>query len=652
MSRTTALVVILCLLIPSATFARTWQIEPDSTGDAPSIQAGIDSAAAGDTVLALSGLYLEYRIALKSGITLLSETGLPDCVMISGLFQDHVFYCDGVDASTVIEGFTITGGSGRGAAPWPENCGGGIFLRDSSPSIRNCRIHGNFAADKGGGVFCLGGSSPLLFSVTFTDNESWGHGGGLASDSGATPTVTNCIFDGNDAGVGGGGAACTRGANAGFYGSVFQQNQGHEGGALVVRDSTDVVVTGCDFIENRGRYVGGAVEVAHSSSARISRCLFQDNSAGDDGGAVRAESNGSFLEINRCDFVGNSSDYRGGGAIFTWGGSHTIENCTFTSQNVGSNYYGGALELRDNTSALVSGCTFTSNHCGGDGGAIYARNFSPEIIDCRFEGNSAGDGGAIFLHGESPTNIRDCVFFGNMGSRGAAIQVSGPDGGVGGTVVNCTFHGNQSNQHGSGIYLKKASPTIENSILAFGLLSEAVYCDDTLSAPVLICSDVFGNAGGDWVGCLEGQDSQNGNLSLDPLFCDAEFGDLTLDAVSPCLNAPGCGQIGAFGQGCDVVTVVASDETYPAGVFRLSVWPNPTRGSVHFQVAPSKASLQTLRIYDIRGRVVRVFEAVRSNGLIGWDGADSRGRPVGPGIYFARLDNGAESETKRFALIR
>jgi hypothetical protein len=44
---------------------------------------------------------------------------------------------------------------------------------------------------------------------------------------------------------------------------------------------------------------------------------------------------------------------------------------------------------------------------------------------------------------------------------------------------------------------------------------------------------------------------------VDPLFCDEETGDLTLQAASPCLPdlSGGCGLIGAESQGCGVVSV-------------------------------------------------------------------------------------------------
>ena len=41
----------------SVTSARTWYITPDGTRDAPTIKAGADSAAYGDTLLLADGAY-------------------------------------------------------------------------------------------------------------------------------------------------------------------------------------------------------------------------------------------------------------------------------------------------------------------------------------------------------------------------------------------------------------------------------------------------------------------------------------------------------------------------------------------------------------------------------------------------------------------
>jgi hypothetical protein len=78
---------------------------------------------------------------------------------------------------------------------------------------------------------------------------------------------------------------------------------------------------------------------------------------------------------------------------------------------------------------------------------------------------------------------------------------------------------------------------------------------------VLRCCDVYGNAGGDWGPETGGQLGQEGNISVDPFFCDLAHGDFSLAADSPCLpgNHPtgyNCGLIGALGQGCGPIALL------------------------------------------------------------------------------------------------
>jgi hypothetical protein len=66
---------------------------------------------------------------------------------------------------------------------------------------------------------------------------------------------------------------------------------------------------------------------------------------------------------------------------------------------------------------------------------------------------------------------------------------------------------------------------------------------------------VFGNDGGDWIGCIAGQGTINDNFSEDPLFCGEDNPDepFTLHSDSPCAseNNPACGLVGARRAGCE-----------------------------------------------------------------------------------------------------
>jgi hypothetical protein len=144
--------------------ARTWSVPTD----APTIQAGIDSALAGDTVSVDCGTYYEYNINMKSGVTLRSATGSPDCVTIDANSLGRVMTCNGTNNTTWIVGLTMIGGS--------TNYGGGMFI---------------------------GGGSPLVSDCVFRENNGILQGGGMSIES-ANPTLTDCVFYGNTSVEGGG----------------------------------------------------------------------------------------------------------------------------------------------------------------------------------------------------------------------------------------------------------------------------------------------------------------------------------------------------------------------------------------------------------------------------------------------------------------
>ena len=117
---------------------RTWHIRSDGSGDSPTVQAGIDSSWDGDVVLVAPGTYYENINLRGKGIHLVSEAG-PEVTILDGSREDStVVMCEsGEDNATIIEGFTITGGSGW-TPPWDPTSkgGGGIMCVSAAPVIR------------------------------------------------------------------------------------------------------------------------------------------------------------------------------------------------------------------------------------------------------------------------------------------------------------------------------------------------------------------------------------------------------------------------------------------------------------------------------------------------------------------------------------
>jgi hypothetical protein len=76
---------------------------------------------------------------------------------------------------------------------------------------------------------------------------------------------------------------------------------------------------------------------------------------------------------------------------------------------------------------------------------------------------------------------------------------------------------------------------IEYCIVAFNVGNKGVYASLPGDAPILACTDIYGNGGGDWVGNIADQDTTYGNIWADPLFCDTTSTELYLEDCSPCL---------------------------------------------------------------------------------------------------------------------
>ncbi|MFH1680771.1 MAG: choice-of-anchor D domain-containing protein [Candidatus Eisenbacteria bacterium] len=84
-------------------------------------------------------------------------------------------------------------------------------------------------------------------------------------------------------------------------------------------------------------------------------------------------------------------------------------------------------------------------------------------------------------------------------------------------------------------------------------------------------------------------------------------------------------------------------------------YPNPARQGTTIRFAIPAAGNIRLQVFNIEGRLVRdlangSFDA--GDHIASWDGKDGRGRDVGPGIYFFRLDHRGEARTARVVVFR
>jgi len=170
-----AAILIVTLIPVCAAFARTWTVDTAGFADAHTIQAGIDSASAGDTVRVASGTYYEHDIQVKSGIILTHQNSLTELCIIDAQGQGRVLVFDGVDATTEVKYMTFTGGHAAGAGS--DGSGGAVlFTNYSAPTVYLCDYTYNIADNSGGAIYCEDHAAPTIVWGVLRGNQA-GTGG-------------------------------------------------------------------------------------------------------------------------------------------------------------------------------------------------------------------------------------------------------------------------------------------------------------------------------------------------------------------------------------------------------------------------------------------------------------------------------------------
>lgn len=242
--------------------------------DFATIGAAFQASAAHDVVLVAPGVYPGNLVFPAHAVELRSVAG-PASTVLSATTGSVVTFQSGQTPSTVLEGFTIQGGTGtpvflngvsRGGV------GGGVFCRNnSSPLIRHNWIENNRAAwpaGVGGGIFAWD-SSPRIEQNWIRANTAH-YGGGIYLQSSASLVLENLI-EGNDtmpaqngfSNGKGGGLRAMYGSPV-IEGNTFKGNHCHWVGSAIAlsEPGTTVSVTRNLLVGNAGNY---PVDIAYSA---------------------------------------------------------------------------------------------------------------------------------------------------------------------------------------------------------------------------------------------------------------------------------------------------------------------------------------------------------------------------------------------------
>jgi hypothetical protein len=93
----------------------------------------------------------------------------------------------------------------------------------------------------------------------------------------------------------------------------------------------------------------------------------------------------------------------------------------------------------------------------------------------------------------------------------------------------------------------------------------------------------------------------------------------------------------------------------PFSIIVLADAPNPFTESTRVILEASTAGHITSQIYHVTGRLVapvlsRFVDAGQY--LVSWNGRDSRGHDLPPGIHFSRFDTGEHVTTRKVVMVR
>jgi parallel beta-helix repeat protein len=276
-------------------------------GDFDTIQEAIDNCVDGDTVLVAPDTYVENIDFLGLAITVKSESG-PEVTIIDGSdpvnpdFGSVVSFQRGEGLGSILDGFTLTNGSGTFNPINGYYRGGGIICSESSPTILNNIVTGN-STDWGGGIQITYNSSPIITGNTIEGNNAVAGGGGGINCVLSSPTIKGNRISGNTATGEGGGIRIAESPLPTITNNTISGNSAIWGGGISVSLSS-VSISG-NIITNNGSEYGGGMDV-WNAPATMNNNTIAENYAAQIGGGIACYDN-STVTINNTIFWNNSS---------------------------------------------------------------------------------------------------------------------------------------------------------------------------------------------------------------------------------------------------------------------------------------------------------------------------------------------------------
>ena len=265
--------------------------------DQATIQAGINIANSGDTIMVAPGTYGEHINFVGKAVTVKSSGGPSVTIIDGGANGSVVTFKNGETASSQLSGFTIRNGLQNGLA------GGGILISGASPTITGNVITGNHAAI-GIGIYINGGS-PVIKNNTITGNDQAGAGdggqggGGIlvsgTNSSAAAPQILENRITNNSVSSGGsgGGISVTYYSSPLIQNNLIEGNTAYNGGGGISLQSYNAPLVVQNVITNNSALGGGSGGGIWVSPGSSSPHIFLNNTVA--GNTALDQSSGIFV---------------------------------------------------------------------------------------------------------------------------------------------------------------------------------------------------------------------------------------------------------------------------------------------------------------------------------------------------------------------